>query len=62
MKEGMNAPHESINASVVQQKDWRKGGPAVIPSSLPSSLPPANENQSPGHASRRRKKSSLGHS
>jgi hypothetical protein len=58
MKEGMNAPHESINANVVQQKDWRKGGPAVIP----SSLSPANENPSPGHASRRRKKSILGHS
>jgi hypothetical protein len=38
MKEGMNAPHESINANVVQQKDWGKGGPAVIPSSLPPSL------------------------
>jgi hypothetical protein len=39
MKQGMNAPHESINASVVQQKDWRKGGRrSFLPPSLPPSL------------------------
>jgi hypothetical protein len=35
MKEGMNAPHESINASVVQQTDRRKGGRrSFLPPSL----------------------------
>jgi hypothetical protein len=54
MKEGMNAPHKSINAT----KGLEEEGPAVIPPFLPL----ANENKSPGHVSWRRKKSILGHS